>query len=111
LLGLYARNAANSRERAWSCGGLLPNDLGLFDMLGNQFEWVNDRFGVTRPGRHGVYVDIIYKLEYINNENIRLLRGGSFLFQPRFVRSALRDRYAPSYCNSYVGFRPARTHP
>ncbi len=35
LLGDYARYQANSRDHAWTCGSLLPNDLGLFDMLGN----------------------------------------------------------------------------
>ena len=35
LLGKYARYLANSEEHAWPCGSLLPNDLGLFDMLGN----------------------------------------------------------------------------
>jgi len=30
MLMLYQ---ANSRDRAWACGSLLPNDLGLFDML------------------------------------------------------------------------------
>ena len=53
LLPLYARYQANSREHAWACGSLLPNDLGLFDMLGNEFEWVNDKLGDHEPGRHG----------------------------------------------------------
>ena len=35
LLEKYAWWHANSQNRAWSCGSLLPNDLGLFDMLGN----------------------------------------------------------------------------
>ena len=53
LLPLYARYQANSREHAWACGSLLPNDLGLFDMLGNEYEWVNDKLeGFTaRPTR------------------------------------------------------------
>jgi formylglycine-generating enzyme required for sulfatase activity len=59
LLALYAGYSANSREHAWACGSLLPNDLGLFDMLGNQYEWVHDRFGVARQGRHARYNDII----------------------------------------------------
>jgi eukaryotic-like serine/threonine-protein kinase len=36
LLEKYAWYQANSREHAWSCGSLLPNDLGLFDMLGER---------------------------------------------------------------------------
>jgi formylglycine-generating enzyme required for sulfatase activity len=35
LLDKYAWYQANSQDHAWSCGSLLPNDLGLFDMLGN----------------------------------------------------------------------------
>ena len=47
LLEKYAWYQANSRDHAWSCGSLLPNDLGLFDMLGNESEWVQDR--LQRP--------------------------------------------------------------
>ncbi len=90
LLVFYARYQANSREHAWACGGLLPNDLGLFDMLGNEYEWVHDRDNVTRPGHHGSYDDSINDREYINEKTPRLLRGGSFGFLPADVRSACR---------------------
>jgi formylglycine-generating enzyme required for sulfatase activity len=110
LLGLYARYADNSGNHAWSCGGLLPNDLGLFDMLGNALEWVHDRSGVTRPGRHARYNDNINALESIDPIP-RLLRGGSFSFQPAGVRAAYRGWSAPSGRNSDFGFRPARTYP
>ena len=35
LLGQYAWMSLNSRDRAWPYGQVEPNDLGLFDMLGN----------------------------------------------------------------------------
>ena len=38
---------ANSQEHAWPCGSLLPNDLGLFDMLGNVYEWPHDVREIT----------------------------------------------------------------
>ena len=47
LLGKYAWYQANSQDHAWPGGSLLPNDLGLFDMLGNVFEWVQDREVLT----------------------------------------------------------------
>ena len=37
LLGKYAWYQATSQDHAWPCGSLLPNDLGLFDMLGNVY--------------------------------------------------------------------------
>ncbi len=42
LFGAYARYLSNSEDHAWICGSLRPNDLGLFDMLGNAQEWVLD---------------------------------------------------------------------
>ena len=50
LLEAYARYAANSKEHAWPAGSLLPNDLGLFDMLGNVYEWCQEREANYQPG-------------------------------------------------------------
>ena len=100
LLGRFARYQANSREHAWSCGGLLANDLGLFDMLGNEFEWVNEKNGMTRMGRHGKYIDRINNRESMSDKSSRLLRGGSFYDQPAWVRSANRNGNAPANRNT-----------
>ena len=35
-------------------GALLPNDLGLFDMLGNVNEWVHDRGGIARISQNSM---------------------------------------------------------
>jgi formylglycine-generating enzyme required for sulfatase activity len=111
LLDKYAWSQANSKEHAWSCGSLLPNDFGLFDMLGNEYEWVHDRIGRTMPEKRGVFSDKINTYESVVEKNPRLLRGGSFVDRPAYVRSANRDRGAPSFRNTFVGFRPARTYP
>jgi len=111
LLGAYARYQANSSEHAWSCGDLLPNDLGLFDMLGNVFEWTLDEVRAEKQSRKTIYYDIINIIGYINDKSLRILRGGAFNYRPAVVRSALRTGDAPAYRYNGSGFRPSRTYP
>jgi formylglycine-generating enzyme required for sulfatase activity len=111
LLGKYAWYLANSKEHAWSCGSLLPNDLGLFDMLGNEIEWVHDGVNRALPEKGRLFSDVINISESVNETIPRILRGGSFLFQPASVRSANRFRIQPSLRLANCGFRPARTYP
>jgi formylglycine-generating enzyme required for sulfatase activity len=110
LLGKYAWFQTNSRDHTWSCGSLLPNDLGLFDMLGNEFEWVQDGVHSLRPERKRLFDDVITISESLNETVPRLLRGGTFYFPPAIVRSAYRDRSAPASRSTSYGFRPARTY-
>jgi formylglycine-generating enzyme required for sulfatase activity len=109
LLGSYVRYQANSREHVWSAGGLLPNDLGLFDTLGNAYEWCHDRDGADSVGRD-VTIDNIKKSELVD-ELPRLIRGVSFGGVSAYVRSAERSGIAPSVRSTNYGFRPARTLP
>ena len=110
LLDKYAWYQANSKGHAWSCGSLLPNDLGLFDMLGNEIEWVQDRSGSSKLEKKGTYNDFINMSEYIRDKSPRLLRGGSFGIPPAYVRAASRGWVAPSSRSAYDGFRPSRTY-
>ena len=110
LLGNYAWYQANSREHAWPCGSLLPNDLGLFDMLGNEFEWAQDGTGRLMPETRGRFSDIIVRSELINETVPRLLRGGSFYYLQTGIRSAVRSAFAPSVRISNFGCRLARTY-
>ncbi|MFI5458687.1 MAG: formylglycine-generating enzyme family protein [Isosphaerales bacterium] len=111
LLGKYAWYTDNSRNHAWSCGSLLPNDLGLFDMLGNELEWVQDSFHRLMPQRRGLFSDTIKISEEINDTPPRLLRGGSYYNLPAItLRSARQDWLAPTSRNSAFGLRPARTY-
>ena len=110
LVGLYARFAANSREHAWSCGELLPNDLGLFDMLGNEYEWMHDRLGAARPGRHASYIDSINTIDSVIEKDRRVLRGSGFTDGLSGVRAAAYGSLEPSMKSSSGGFRPFRTY-
>ena len=110
LLDAYARYQANGKEHAWMCGSLFPNDLGLFDVLGNTFEWCQDNEGASKPLRQGIQHDIISVSESVVEKDRRILRGGSFGDLPANVRSANRNGPAPAYRLANVGFRPSRTY-
>jgi formylglycine-generating enzyme required for sulfatase activity/tetratricopeptide (TPR) repeat protein len=105
LLGKHAWYFGNSRDHAWAGGRRIPNDLGLFDMLGNVYEWVQDRWGLS-PTLN----DNINTSEYLKDRVPRLLRGGTLHDEPAVVRSAGRIWSEPTSRYNNLGFRPARTY-
>jgi formylglycine-generating enzyme required for sulfatase activity len=110
LLGFYEWYIGTSGYHAQPCGRLLPNDLGLFDMLGNVSEPCHDRYSDDyRPDARGVVLDRIVG-ETILMER-RSLRCESFNMYPATLRSAARLAQFPDDARSDVGIRPARTLP
>jgi formylglycine-generating enzyme required for sulfatase activity len=105
LLDRYAWNLKNAGDlaRVQPCGRLLPNDLGLFDMLGNAYEWCHEPYN-SNPEAQGSLVDVIIE------DMPGLLRGGPFSYPPAYVRSAFRYGSSPSDRDIFYGFRPARTY-
>jgi formylglycine-generating enzyme required for sulfatase activity len=97
LLEKYAWFDRSSYGRMYPPGMLKPNDAGLFDMLGNAWEWCQDRYKED--------------IKDIKEKESRALRGGSFLHQASWVRCAYRTWVVSSDSLDFVGFRPARTFP
>jgi serine/threonine protein kinase/formylglycine-generating enzyme required for sulfatase activity/tetratricopeptide (TPR) repeat protein len=110
LLAAYARYQANSDDHAWICGSLFPNDLGLFDLLGNVYEWCNDRRNHVSPQQKYVFDDVVAGPEFVHDRATRLLRGATYFNQPANVRSAYFNWAGPAVRITNDGFRLARTH-
>jgi formylglycine-generating enzyme required for sulfatase activity len=106
LLSKHAWYLANSPDHAQPCGSLIPNDLGLFDMLGNVYEWMQDRIGYSLKSSDNINIS-----ESIKDTDPRLVRGGGFDSRASLVRSAFRNAPLPPDRLSLYGFRPSRTYP
>jgi formylglycine-generating enzyme required for sulfatase activity len=109
LLPRYGWYLKNGEDRAWPVGRLRPNDLGLFDTLGNAWEWLED------PGFY-YDTDQLHDKENLSQLRLkeqtnRLLRGGSFISTPVSLRCAYRISNRPSTDFNTFGFRPSRTSP
>jgi formylglycine-generating enzyme required for sulfatase activity len=81
----------NSGARTHPVGQKQPNGLGLYDMNGNVWEWTND----CSKG------DCRY----------RILRGGSWSFDPQFPRASKRIGIEASYRLNDYGLRLVRALP
>jgi len=103
LLGKYAWYVVNSPLRSRPAGSLRPNDLGLFDLHGNAWEWCHNRYEEFADMKDKQLDD------KVDNKSGRSLRGGAFLSDPLYVRSANRFGDVPAYRLYGIGFRPAGT--
>jgi formylglycine-generating enzyme required for sulfatase activity len=109
LLGKYGWYMLNGASVSHPVGRLLPNDLGLFDMHGNDFEWCQDAYKVLGKGRDKTAIEDREDQDEIRDENSRVLRSGSFSNPAMIERSAFHAYSVPQNRITDYGFRPART--
>ena len=94
--------SANSGDRTHPVGQKAPNGFGIYDMMGNVWEWVGDWKGgysggaVTDPAGP-------------ESGSSRVNRGGGWGGNAGFCRSANRDRNSPGARFTALGFRLLRT--
>jgi formylglycine-generating enzyme required for sulfatase activity len=110
LLGNYAWTRANANELRQRVGTKKPNDLGLFDAVGNCFVWCQDASASYPDAKgDGAVEDKERELVVISTAG-RVSRGGSFLHPTSYARSAYRNTWpAPTNLFIDLGVRPAKT--
>jgi formylglycine-generating enzyme required for sulfatase activity len=91
---------SNSRSQTHEVAEKRANGFGIFDVLGNIWEWVNDwyddEYYQSSPSQdpHGP-----------TRGQARVLRGGCWIGDPRDVRVSVRNRYDPGFWDDGLGFR------
>jgi formylglycine-generating enzyme required for sulfatase activity len=91
-------------QRTTTIGSYASNAFGLYDMHGNVWEWCQDWYDADYYT--GSPTDDPRGPE---SGAARVLRGGSWVSDPRFCRSAYRGWFEPALRDSDTGFRVART--
>lgn len=91
----------NAEEHTHPVGTKMPNELGIYDMSGNVYEWCQDWYGEYRD--YAAQVDPIGALE----GEFRVTRGGCFWGIDKHYRASYRAKERPTSRNYLLGLRLA----
>jgi formylglycine-generating enzyme required for sulfatase activity len=100
-VGTIAWYSPSAGGQTHAVGGKAPNGFGLYDMLGNAFEWVNDWYG-------NYYADSQTNPTGPASGYTHVLRGGYFGSESANVQSSNRISYSAEVLLAGSGFRVAR---
>ena len=101
-LDLIAWHQGTAGGTTHAVGKLQPNALGFFDMLGNVWEWCEDRYGSYSSG------SVTNPTGPATGSSL-LLRGGYWSSNSDNCRASRRYDSAPVDVSGSVGFRVVRT--
>ncbi|MBU1241739.1 SUMF1/EgtB/PvdO family nonheme iron enzyme [Myxococcota bacterium] len=102
LIGDYAWYGLNSASKTHPAGTKLPNELGLYDLSGNVWEWAWDWYTSSYPT--GTQTNYRGTASGIN----RVRRGAGWEVNASFCPVANRNYYYPYGRDYVIGFRVAR---
>lgn len=86
----------NSSSKTHQVGTKSPNELGIYDMSGNVFEWCQDRYGSYSAAAQTDPTGPESGSEFV-------LRGGGYNFVAKSCRCSYRDKY--SVGRFFIGLR------
>lgn len=92
----------NSNDETHDVKQKEPNELGLYDMVGNVWEWCNDRFDDSYYANSPEH-----NPQGPGSDYLRVLRGGSCYNDARNCRLSYRSYCGLDYRRGYLGLRLA----
>ena len=99
----YAWHLKNSHDEAQPVAGKKPNAWGLYDMLGNAWEWVADRYDEKYYSRSSAI-----NPQGPSSGTQRVRRGGSYHCESHLMRVNYRAANTPDTRYTVLGFRIVR---
>ncbi len=92
----------DNNNKTHTAGGKIANELGIYDMSGNVWEWCWDWYGDYSSGSQS-------NPRGPGQGSFRVNRGGSWINGASGCRSAYRGSRSPVNSNCVIGFRFARS--
>ncbi|PYQ30706.1 MAG: ergothioneine biosynthesis protein EgtB [Acidobacteria bacterium] len=87
-------------------GSYAPNEYGIYDLVGNGWEWTSTPFGPF-PGFEPMPSYRVYSADFFDNAHF-VLKGASPVTARELVRKSFRNWFRPNYPYVYASFRCAR---